>query len=392
MRFEQAVKGGDAAGGDLSGTFPSPTVSRLQGRTVASAAPSSGQVLAWDGTQWAPAAAGGGGDHGTLSGLADDDHSQYILADGARTTTNGFAVTGTFGSGSIPTTGGSARLMWYPRKAAFRAGQPLSTQWDDANIGNYSTAMGFNGTASGVGSTAMGYGTTASGDFSTAMGSGTTASGGYSTALGFNTAASGHYTTAMGRYASTNGHVGSFVYGDASTLNWLTALAPNTFTVRAAGGTVFYSNAGLTSGVVLAAGAGGWSSVSDAAMKENWRDLDGERVLNEVAAMEVREWNYISQDASIRHVGPTAQDFHAAFGLGEDPLKINTVDIDGINMVAIQALERRSDQLRTLIAEQETLIREQSRLIRSIEARLQALEARLAAAGTAATRVPEGGS
>jgi hypothetical protein len=81
-------------------------------------------------------------------------------------------------------------------------------------------------------------------------------------------------------------------------------------------------------------------------MKRDFKDLSGEDVLTKIARLPVQEWSYTTQDASIRHVGPTAQDFHAAFGLGEHPLRINTVDADGIALAAIRALEARTSALR----------------------------------------------
>ncbi len=101
-------------------------------------------------------------------------------------------------TGSMPVSGGGTRMMWIPAKAAFRAGIVSGTQWDNANIGQNSVALGYATTASGLTSTALGYATTASDNYSTAMGYITSATGSRSTALGFNTRASGDNSTSMG--------------------------------------------------------------------------------------------------------------------------------------------------------------------------------------------------
>jgi len=198
-----------------------------------------------------------------------------------------------------------------------------------------------------------------------ALGFGTIASGFASTAFGTNTIASGNNTTVLGTNASTNFQQGSFVYGDGSTDRVVVnASAPNQFVVRAAGGTIFYSSSDLSTGVQLPAGGGAWLNVSDRNRKENFRDEDGEGVLVQIARLPVRSWNYKAQAPRIRHLGPTAQDFWAAFGLGESDTTITTTDIDGVNLLAIQALERRT--------------REQEREIEALQAELAALRAEIA--------------
>jgi hypothetical protein len=137
------------------------------------------------------------------------------------------------------------------------------------------------------------------------------------------------------------------VFGDASpgTAGIIESAGPNEFVARFAGGYYLFSNADQTTGVQVRAGANAWSSLSDVNSKENFRELPSEEILAKIAAMPVREWNYKTQPAAIRHMGPTAQDFHAAFGLGEDPLRISTIDADGVALAAVKALEARTRML-----------------------------------------------
>lgn len=149
--------------------------------------------------------------------------TQRSLAIGttSHATDGGMLSAGTFNVGSdLAITGPGTRFIWYPKKAALRAGMIdmgnptyLGTEWDNINIGLYSVALGvgtiasnqwanafgFRSRASGWSSTAMGYNTLASGFYSTAMGSGSTASAFWSTAMGYYTTASGNWSTAMGR-------------------------------------------------------------------------------------------------------------------------------------------------------------------------------------------------
>src|SRR5882672_2126218 len=85
---------------------------------------------------------------------------------------------------------------------------------------------------------------------------------------------------------------------------------------------------------------GTFVSASDRNLKENFERVDSRAVLEKVAALPVSSWNYKS-DQSSRHLGPMAQDFYAAFGVGPDDKHITTVDESGVALAAIQGLNEK---------------------------------------------------
>ncbi len=261
--------------------------------------------------------------------------------------------------------------------------------------GNYSTAMGFRTTASGGGSTAMGGSSTASGTLSTAMGMGTSATNDYSTAMGRLTLAGGSASTAMG-YRARALHNGSFVWADPQEADF-DSTSTNQFSLRASGGlrlandtslnfgnqtrqminlwnaeyaigvqadAAYFRTAGeffwyrggshsdtfadsgggdqlmrlgSTGNLVL---AGTLSQGSDRHIKQDFTAVNPQEVLDKVAALSIQTWTY-TNNAGVRHLGPVAQDFRAAFGLGEDDKHIATVDADGVALAAIQGLNQK---------------------------------------------------
>jgi trimeric autotransporter adhesin len=273
---------------------------------------------------------------------------------------NGFVAAGSPLGGPIPAQGVGVRLMWYPGKRAFRAGQVLTqpflatdTSWDDSNTGFWSTGMGLNAMASGNGSFAVGEFTAATSETSIAMGNEAVSTGFSSVAIGRDVYAEGDGSIVLGSHAqATPNAPGTFMFGDGTSnakRSEFFSFQPNQFLVRASGGVVFYTSPDYSTFVQLSPRANAWSSSSDVNLKQNFRELDGSEVLAKIAKMPIREWSYKAQEASIRHVGPTAQDFYAAFGLGEEPLRISTIDADGVALRAVQALEARTR------AENETL-------------------------------------
>ncbi|ROQ81296.1 hypothetical protein EES39_11150 [Streptomyces sp. ADI92-24] len=73
--------------------------------------------------------------------------------------------------------------------------------------------------------------------------------------------------------------------------------------------------------------------------------VSGYAVLETVAALPVSSWRYLWEPEEVRHIGPMAQDWHAAFGFNQDDTTINPVDANGVLLVCVQALTRRVEEL-----------------------------------------------
>ena len=86
-------------------------------------------------------------------------------------------------------------------------------------------------------------------------------------------------------------------------------------------------------------------TASDRNLKENVQPVSPEDILRKVEALPIATWTFI-EESSGTHLGPMAQDFHAAFGLGNTDSGIATVDADGVALAAIQALAAENRQLR----------------------------------------------
>jgi hypothetical protein len=95
----------------------------------------------------------------------------------------------------------------------------------------------------------------------------------------------------------------------------------------------------------------------------------GEReILERVAALPLSVWTYGFDDVSVRHLGPMAQDFAAAFGLGSSDRRIDLVDANGVALAAIKALNQRVVDLQAEVAQLRSRLEASARAEHSGEA------------------------
>ncbi|HXF49640.1 MAG TPA: tail fiber domain-containing protein [Verrucomicrobiae bacterium] len=227
-------------------------------------------------------------------------------------------------------------------------------------IGNHNTASGASALYSnttGIDNTASGYlalGNNTTGSYNIASGfsalSGNTGGGG-NTALGYGALsgnATGNLNTAIGYGANVA----------ISTMTNATAIGANA--IVDASDKIRLGNSAVT---VLECQVG-LTVVSDKNEKENFRPVDGEEVLEKLRKLELSSWNYKGHDPKqFRHYGPMAQDFFAAFGddgvgkIGTETT-LNSGDVAGILMAAVQALGDENAELKSRMEQLEKKLKE----------------------------------
>jgi hypothetical protein len=227
----------------------------------------------------------------------------------------------------------------------------------DAVLGggsNNSVSSEYGVIAGGVHNTVSGEGGyIAAGGYNTVAGEGAVADGGFNNSAagtfstipgGYANSTEGTYSFAAGVHADAN-KTGTFVWSDGSDGDTeLVGSVPYEFLARASGGVRFWTNAAATVGAYLAPGSGAWSSASDRNLKTGVTRIDDAAVLDKVATLPIDRWSYESEHG-VRHIGPMAQDFYAAFKVGEDDKHITSIDEDGVALAAIKALHRDNEAL-----------------------------------------------
>lgn len=310
----------------------------------------------------------GGGSSNTASG------AYGTIGGGSNNAAIGFGATVGGGSGNIVSgengtaSGGLGnRVTDHYSAVGGGLGNVAGNANDDLKDAQYSTVGGgLDNSASGLGSmVGGGANNRASGSFSAVPG-------------GFSNVAGGNYTFAAGRRAGIDSaHDGTFLYADSKDFDFTSTIA-NEFAVRATGGVRFVTAVDISgnphAGVRLVEGSSSWDSLSDRNAKVNFAPIDRREILDRLVRVPISTWNYKGQAPSIRHIGPTAQDFNAAFSTGNDDKYISMVDADGIALAAIQGLWKivckRDNQIASLESETGT----QKKQIAALEARVASLE------------------
>ncbi len=126
---------------------------------------------------------------------------------------------------------------------------------------------------------------------------------------------------------------------------------------------------------------GDFAVISSRAVKQDFRPVDEAEILQRLAELQLGEWS-LKADPDSRHLGPVAEDFHQAFGLGRDPRHLSPADVAGVALAAVRGLQRLTDEgsaeLARRLADSETEIARLRHDRDELALRVSELERRLA--------------
>jgi hypothetical protein len=106
---------------------------------------------------------------------------------------------------------------------------------------------------------------------------------------------------------------------------------------------------------------------SDRNIKTDFAPLDSQQILERVASLPILSWRYTNETGGVRHVGPMAQDFRAAFGLGHGDKFIEFVDEEGVGLTAIQALNEKIKEQKSELDQKQSEITELKQRLEKVE-------------------------
>ena len=124
---------------------------------------------------------------------------------------------------------------------------------------------------------------------------------------------------------------------------------PNSLIYLANAGTGKWLDAG--GNAYLSSGGTNWVNASDVNAKQNIVLVNGKSILSKINQLSISEWSYKFDRATVRHIGPMAQDFYDLFGLGQDDRSISTIDPAGIALAGIKELSKMLDSLLAEVVE-----------------------------------------
>jgi hypothetical protein len=154
--------------------------------------------------------------------------------------------------------------------------------------------------------------------------------------VGIGTTTPGYKLDVVGDIFNTSGSVGAI-----GLSSHLPGYAINTYpTLKTNAANLYFSAGGAYSAYMNSAGT--WTARSDRNIKENFIELDPQEILTKIDQLPMYQWNFKTEDSSIKHIAPVAQDFFAFFGLnGDNDKTISNIDPPGVALVGIKALSNK---------------------------------------------------